>query len=189
MRGPAEGAYDLTVTLGVVRYSYMYDSQTPVGLSDALSEERGAIAPLLEENADRRQRAEHELKAAREELHELLLRGQAAGMQVAEMSRKGAISRDTAHRILKEAGEMSWKQKETWAGEVRAKIPRGDHEQNEFRALVNMTLLKALGKNPEGLPQSVAGVIEVATGAIRKAGASSFEPQYDHEIVTLSWPA
>lgn len=167
----------------------MSERHLPVGLSDTLAEERGAVAPLLEANADRRQKAEDELKAARQELQELVLRGQAAGMQVAEMARKGAISRDTAHRILKEAGEMSWKQKEAWAGEARARIPRGDLEQNEFRALFNMTLLKALGKNPEGVPQSVAGVIDVATRAIRTAGSASFEPQYDRELLSLSWPA
>jgi hypothetical protein len=163
--------------------------QLPVGVSDTLAEERGSVAPLLEANADRRQRADDELRAARQELQELLLRGQAVGMQVAEMARKGAISRDTAHRILKEAGEMSWKQKEAWAGEARARIPRGDHDQNEFRALFNMTLLKALGKNPEGVPQSVAGVIEVATRAIRTAGAAPFEPEYDCELLSLGWPA
>lgn len=160
----------------------------PVGLSDTFPEERGIVPPLLEANADRRQRAEDELKAARQELQELLLRGQAAGIQVSKMARMGAISRDTAHRILKEAG-MSWKQKEAWASEVRAMIPRGDHEQNEFRALVNMTLLKALGKNPEDIPQSVAGVIEVATQAIRRTGPKSFEPQFDSDLLKLSWPA
>lgn len=165
----------------------MTEHTTPVGLSDTLTEERGTVPPLLEANADRRQRAEDELKAARQELADLLLRGQGAGIQVSEMARMGAISRDTAHRILKEAG-MSWKQKEAWASEVRAMIPRGEHEQNEFRALVNMTLLKALGKNPEDVPQSVAGVIEVATQAIRRAGPKSFEPEFDRAVLNLTWP-
>lgn len=153
-----------------------------------VAEERGAVSPLLEANADRREAAESELHSAKLELQALLLRGQAAGMPVAEMSRKARISRDTSHRILKEAGEMTWKQKEAWANEVRALIPRGDHDQNEFRALVNMTLLKALGKNPEGLPQSISGVLEQATKAMRTAGRSSFEPNYDRALLSLSWP-
>jgi hypothetical protein len=168
----------------------MVRDATSVRYPDTIvAEERGAVSPLLEANADRREIAEAELRSAKQELKELLLRGHAAGMQVAEMSRKGRISRDTAHRILKEAGEMTWKQKEAWASEVRAQIPRGDEDQNEFRAIVNMMLLKALGQNPEGLPQSVTGVLEEATRAMRiRGGKPSFEPNYDPMLLSFGWP-
>lgn len=166
-------------------------SRTPATVRDAdtiVAEERGAVSPLLEANADRREAAEAELSSAKLELQELLIRGQAAGIPVAEMSRKGRISRDTSHRILKEAGEMTWKQKEAWASDVLGMIPRGDHDQNQFRALANMTLLKALGKNPEGLPRSVSGVLDHAANVMKASGSPSFEPEYDPTLPSVAWP-
>jgi hypothetical protein len=114
-------------------------------------------------------------------------------MQVADMARKAQISRDTAHRALKETlketGEMTWKEKQAWAGEVMAHIPGGDHEKNEFRMFVNMLLLKALGKNPEGLPQSVEGLLDEATRDMKTiAGKPNFKPEYDPVILALPWP-
>lgn len=158
-----------------------------------VAEERGAVSALLEANAERREAAEAELLAARQGLQELLLRGHAAGMQVADMARKAQISRDTAHRALretfKETGEMTWRQKQAWASEVMAHIPGGDHEKNEFRMFVNMLLLKALGKNHEGLPQSVKGLLEEATRDMKTvAGKPNFKPEYDPVILTLAWP-
>jgi hypothetical protein len=154
-----------------------------------VAEERGAVSALLEANADRRDQAEAESRAAKQELQELLLRGHAAGIRVAEMARKGRISRDTAHRTLKEAGAMTWKQKEAWASEIMARIPGGDRDKNEFRMFVNMMLLKALGKNPEGLPQSVKGVLDEATNTMRTGGGKpSFEPDYDQAILAIPWP-
>jgi len=154
-----------------------------------VAEERGAVWALLEANEERREKAEAETRAARQELQELLLRGHAAGMQVAEMARKARISRDTAHRILKEAGEMTWKQKQAWASEIMARIPGGEYDRNEFRMFVNMLLLKALGKNPEGLPQSVKGVLDEATETMKTIGGKpTFEPEYDPVILTFSWP-
>ncbi len=144
---------------------------------------------LLEANEERREKAAAEIRAARQELQELLLRGNAAGMQVAEMARKAAISRDTAHRILKETGEMTWKQKQAWASEVMDRIPGGDYEKNKFRMFVNMLLLKALGKNPEGLPQSVKGVLDEATETMKTIGGNArFKPEYDPVILTFRWP-
>ncbi|HJU37460.1 MAG TPA: hypothetical protein VJ716_08600 [Gaiellaceae bacterium] len=114
-------------------------------------------------------------------------------MQVADMARKAQISRDTAHRVLnrtlRETGEMTWKEKQAWASEVMAHIPGGDHERNEFRMFVNMLLLKALGKNPEGLPQSVKGLLDEATRDMKTiAGKPNFNPEYDPVILTLPWP-
>jgi hypothetical protein len=158
-----------------------------------LAEERGAVSALLEANAERRETAEAELRAARQGLQELLLRGHAAGMQVADMARKAQISRDTAHRALnqtlKETGEMTWKEKQAWASEVMAHIPGGDHERNEFRMFVNMLLLKALGKNHEGLPQSVKGLLDEAARDMKTiAGRPNFKPEYDPVVLTLPWP-
>lgn len=153
-----------------------------------IAEERGAVSSLLEANADRRDKADAELRAAKQELQELLLRGQRAGMTVTELARKGRTSRETAHRTLKEAGAMTWKQKEDWAGQIMARIPGGDFDKNEFRMFVNMMLLKALGKNPEGLPQSVKGVLDEATKAMRTIGGKpSFKPEYDPQILTFAW--
>jgi hypothetical protein len=54
---------------------------------------------------------------------------------------------------------------------------------------VNMLLLKALGKNHEGLPQSVKGLLEEATRDMKTiAGKPSFKPEYDPVILTLPWP-
>lgn len=172
----------------------MSDNTISVRPTDSLlAEERGAVSALLEANAERRETAEAELRAARQGLQDLLLRGHAAGMQVADMARKAQISRDTAHRALKDTlqktGEMTWRDKQAWAGEVMAHIPGGDHEKNEFRMFVNMLLLKALGKNPEGLPQSVKGLLDEATRDMKTiAGKPDFKPEYDPVILTLPWP-
>jgi hypothetical protein len=184
------------VRLRVVVYAsqHMSDQPTSVKHTDSiLAEERGAVSALLEANAGRREAAEVELRAARQALQDLLLRGHAAGMQVADMARKAQISRDTAHRALnatlKETGQMTWKEKQAWASEVMAHIPGGDHEKNEFRMFVNMLLLKALGKNPEGLPQSVEGLLDEATRDMKRvAGKPNFKPEYDPAILTLAWP-
>src|SRR5438876_5996454 len=114
-----------------------------------LAEERGAVSALLDANRERRQVAAAEVAAAKNDLRNLLVRGHSTGMEVADMARRAGISRDTAHRILKEAGTMSWRQKQEWAAEVMALIPGGDYERNKFRMLVNQLLLKALGANPE----------------------------------------
>src|SRR5437016_1108069 len=117
----------------------------PDTMAYSLAEERGAVDALLGANRDRRQAAAAKTNAAREELRGLLLRGQAAAMEVSDMARKAGISRETAHRILKEAGTMSWRQKREWANEVMTHIPGGDFEKNKFRMFVNMLLFKALG--------------------------------------------
>ncbi len=154
------------------------------------AEERGAVAALLAANHERRQTAAAEMSAAKEELRGLLLRGQAAAMEVSDMARKARISRDTAHRILKEAGTMSWRQKQEWATVVMAHIPGGDFERNKFRMFVNMYLFKALGSNPEDVPRSVEGVLKLATETMRTIGGKpDFEPTFDSEkLLRVRWP-
>jgi len=156
----------------------------------SLAEEHGAVGALLEANYERRETAAAETTDARLELSGLLLRGQAAAMEVSLMARKAGISRDTAHRILKEAGSMSWPRKQKWASEVLAHIPGGSYEQNEFRMFVNMLLLKALGSNPEDVPRSVEGVLNNATETMRTtARKPDFQPIFDSKVLHLPWPA
>jgi hypothetical protein len=111
-------------------------------------------------------------------------------MEVSEMASRAGISRDKAHRVLREAGVMSWQERREWAKEVLSYIPRGGHEQNVFRSLVNMNLLKALGSRPEDIPQSVEGVLKLATQGMKDNGHPSFEPAYTDEkaLLALSWP-
>jgi hypothetical protein len=159
-------------------------------MSDTTAEERGAVAALLEANCERRQSAAAEISAARAELQQLLLRGYESGMGVADMARRAQISRDTAHRILKEAGVMTWKDKQEWAAKVMAHIKKGSYERNEFRMFVNMLLLKALGSKPEGVPQSVEGVLREATETMKTIGGHpGFEPEFDPDVLRLAWPA
>ena len=66
------------------------------------SKERNAVDEALHKNWQRRNRARAELDNAREELRGLLARGQAASFDVAKMARTAHISRDTAHRLLRE---------------------------------------------------------------------------------------
>ena len=66
--------------------------------------ERNAIEEGLHKNRQRRNRARAELDDARAELRDLLARGQAASFDVAMMARAAEISRDTAHRLLREKG-------------------------------------------------------------------------------------
>jgi len=61
------------------------------------------IDESLAKNSYRRDHAQRELDAAREELQALLVSGKANGWSVAEMARLAFISRDTAHRLLRDA--------------------------------------------------------------------------------------
>jgi hypothetical protein len=67
------------------------------------NDERAAVLTELGANGKRRERANAEVTAARDELHELLVRGQAAGLDVSGMSRTAGVSRETAHKLLRNA--------------------------------------------------------------------------------------
>lgn len=153
-------------------------------------EEQGRVGALLAANREKRHAAAAQLNAAREELRGLLLRGQAAAMDVAEMADQAGVSRDTAHRALKEAGTMSWRQKQAWAAEVMDLVPRGNFEQNEFRMVLQTYLYKALGSTPEDVPRSVDGVFDRATETMRTVGGQpDFRPVFDAErLRALRWP-
>ena len=85
---------------------------------------------------------------------------------------------------------MSWRQKQAWAAEVMALVPRGDFEQNEFRMLLQTYLYKALGSRPEDVPRSIEGVLARATETMRTVGGRpDFEPGLDSErLRALHWP-
>jgi hypothetical protein len=154
-------------------------------------EEQGVVAALLAGNRERREAASRELDSAKYELRTLLWRGQAAAMDVADMADEAGISRDTAHRILKEAGTVSWKQKQSWATQVLATVPRGDFAQNKFRMMLQMDLYNALGSKPEDMPRSAEGIFARATEQVRTIGGEpNFEPRVDsQELANLpDWP-
>lgn len=85
---------------------------------------------------------------------------------------------------------MSWRQKQAWAAEVLALVPRGDFAQNEFRMFLQTYLYKALGSKPEDVPRSTEGVLARATETMRTIGGMpAFEPEFDSERVrALRWP-
>jgi hypothetical protein len=66
--------------------------------------EPAEIERALAENRRRREETRLELNAEREVLRALLVRGSAAGLTVAAMARAAGISRETAHKLLREAG-------------------------------------------------------------------------------------
>lgn len=68
---------------------------------------RDAALADLSENRKRREAADAEVQAAREDLARLLANGQKLDLDVSEMARVSGISRDTAHRRLKEVGSVS----------------------------------------------------------------------------------
>lgn len=61
-----------------------------------------ALEAALIANRRRREAAEVELAEARQELSELLDRGVAAGLSVSRMARLAGVSRETAHKWLRD---------------------------------------------------------------------------------------
>jgi hypothetical protein len=66
-------------------------------------ESREEIVRALEANRQRQQAATDEIEAVREILRALLSRGRALGVPVAVMARAAGISRETAHKLLRQA--------------------------------------------------------------------------------------
>ncbi len=60
------------------------------------------ISQQLARNRAKREAAEATLESLRTELGSLLAQGRAAGLPVAVMSRTAGISRETAHKLLRE---------------------------------------------------------------------------------------
>lgn len=63
----------------------------------------GSWYQLLTNNAYRRNAARHELSAANLELGQILLRGKEAGESMSGMAGTAQVSRETAHKLLREA--------------------------------------------------------------------------------------
>jgi hypothetical protein len=109
-------------------------------------------------------------------------------MDVADMASEAGVSRDTAHRLLKEAGTMSWRQKQAWASDVLARVPRGEFPQNSFRSVLQMNLYRALGSRAGDVPESVAATLDQAAKSVRETIDLTFSPDYDPELRNLPWP-
>jgi hypothetical protein len=62
------------------------------------------ILRAIAENRRVRDEARLELEGEVDVMRALLIRGRAAGLSVTSMSRAAGISRETAHKILREAG-------------------------------------------------------------------------------------
>lgn len=73
--------------------------------------EREIVSARLRENRARRGLLEEKTEEIRAELRDLLVRGSNVALNVAEMARLAGISRDTAHRYLREAGQPSWRER------------------------------------------------------------------------------
>ncbi len=77
-------------------------------MSDTREEaEREIVSSRLRENRQRRALIEAKSREIRAELRDLLMRGSSVALNVAEMARLAGISRDTAHRYLREVDEVS----------------------------------------------------------------------------------
>lgn len=63
------------------------------------------IERALAHNRRLREAAQLELEGEREVLRALLVRGRAAGLTIVAMAQAAAISRETAHKLLREAGQ------------------------------------------------------------------------------------
>jgi Fic family protein len=73
--------------------------------------EREIVSARLRENRERRGLLEEKTEEIRSELRDLLVRGSNVALDVAEMARLAGISRDTAHRYLREVGHLSSRQR------------------------------------------------------------------------------
>ena len=74
-------------------------SDRRVRLTDMVPPE---LEKRLRANRKRREKAQADLSAARGELQKLLVQGRERGADVAGMARAAGISRDTAHRLLRQ---------------------------------------------------------------------------------------
>lgn len=79
------------------------DHLTPSGVTVRLTDVDAALEEQLRSNRQRREKAHAEVVGARRELQKLLVRGTKRGVDVAGMARVAGISRDTAHRLLRQA--------------------------------------------------------------------------------------
>jgi Fic family protein len=72
--------------------------------------EREIVFARLRENRERRVLLDEKTAEIRAELRDLLVRGSKMALDVAEMARQAGVSRDTAHRYLRQAGQISKRQ-------------------------------------------------------------------------------
>jgi AraC-like DNA-binding protein len=80
----------------------------PNDTNDAERVGQRLMAPeLFERNRQRRDRLAEQASDAREELVGLLVWGTSYGFDVAHMARMAGISRETAHKLFRQAGEFT----------------------------------------------------------------------------------
>jgi len=156
------------------------------------SDDPADVTTLLIANRGRRAEIAAEMDAAKQELRNLLVRGHAISMEIAEMSKHAGISRDTAHRILREAGTMSWSQKREWAHRVLSAIPRdkNDIDQQVFRSHVETSLYSALGSQRDEVPPSLEAIFTSAAKSISELRGREFVPRIERDELALlpEWP-
>jgi hypothetical protein len=152
----------------------------------------GTLAADLGKNRARRDELTTQLNAAKQELRSLLQRGQELSMEVSEMARHAGVTRDTAHRILREAGTMSWKEKREWAHAVLETIEsnRQDIDQQIFRSLVQTSLYSALGSQRDEVPPSLDAIFDSAIETISANRGKPFKPHINRsQLAQLpGWP-
>jgi len=78
--------------------------------------QRLMASELFERNRQRRDRLSDQVADAREELVGLLVWGTNHGFDVAHMARMAGISRETAHKLFRQAGELTLRQQTTRRG-------------------------------------------------------------------------
>jgi hypothetical protein len=157
-----------------------------------VQDDPGTLTTLLIANRKRREEITEQLNGAKGELRSLLLRGQAISMEVVDMSKQAGISRDTTHRILREAGTMSWNQKREWAHEVLDAIPRDkrDIDQQLFRSHVETSLYSALGSQRDEVSPSLDAIFKSAADSISEFRCQKFVPRINDDLLARipSWP-
>ena len=152
----------------------------------------GTLAARFLRNRAERDELSARLTTAKDELRQLMFRGRAISMEVSEMSNLAGISRDTANRIIREAGAVSWKEKQAWAHGVLEAIPkdRGDINQQMFRSLVEIELYSALGTKRDSVPPVLNDIFERVASTIRAETGPSFVPRVDQKRLSAlrEWP-
>ena len=73
--------------------------------------QRELAAEQFKVNRERRESLAAEVASAREDLADLLVWGSNYGLDVAHMARMAGISRETAHKLLRQVGEPTLTQK------------------------------------------------------------------------------
>jgi AraC-like DNA-binding protein len=72
-------------------------------IEEKIEAEQHTVMDALLDNRERREEARRDVEDARQELIGLLVRGKDARLDVSKMAREARISRETAHKLLRQA--------------------------------------------------------------------------------------